>query len=99
MLTALIVIVAGCSNRHDPDAINLEAGLRNTESGEYSLSAVSNVEGARFVSFQKSADHKRQYYFEADERMAVLEKVAAAVKKARQNGHVMGTMGGGEIFE
>lgn len=99
ILALLTILVAGCSERKDPDAIDLDIALQNTVSGEYSLIAVSDTEGARFVSFQKSWDHKKQYYFEPADRSSVLEKVAAAVQKARQQGHKIGTMGGQEILE
>jgi isopropylmalate/homocitrate/citramalate synthase len=95
----MTIFVAGCSDHRDPDAIDLETALKNTVSGEYSLIAVSDAEGARFVSFQKSWDHKRQYYFEPADRSSVLEKVAEAVQKAQQQGHKVGTMGGEEILE
>ena len=96
---ALMMLAAGCGGRRDPDAIDLDTALKNTERGEYSLIAVSDADGARFVSFQKSADHKRQCYFEAADRTAVHRQVADSVQKARKLGHSVGTMGGEEILE
>lgn len=98
LLIVLMMLAAGCRDRRDPDAIDLDVALKNTEGGEYSLIAVSDADGARFVSFQKSADHKRQYYFEAADRTAVLRRVADSVQKARELGHSLGTMGGEEIL-
>jgi hypothetical protein len=99
LLTALTISLASCSDHRAPKVIDLETALRNTERGEYSLIAVSDADGARFISFQKSWDYKRQYYFEPADRSSVLKQVAAAVEKARQQGHKVGTMGGGEILE
>ncbi len=99
LLTVLMIFTAGCDSRRDPDVIDLETALKNTKSGEYSLIAVSDANGARFVSFQKSWNHKKQFYFEKADRSVVLKKVSEAVEEARGRGHKIGTMGGEDILD
>jgi|GEM_PF-5309435 len=99
LLACVTILITGCQHRRNPDAIDLDTALKNTLRGEYSLIAVSDAGGAGFVSFQKSWDHKRQYDFELKERHAVRAKVAHAIRKARQRGHRIATMGGNDFFE
>lgn len=94
-ITAILaILVVGCEWR-DPDRIELHTGLENTEKGEYLLIAIS----AEFVSFQKSAEHKKQYYWKEGERDEALRKVADSIKKARGNGFSVDTMGMHEFFD
>ena len=95
LVLAIAVLFVGCG---DPDTIALKTALENTEKGEYVLIAVSEVE-PKLVSFQKSWDHKKQYYFQDDERDAVLKRVAAAIEKARKTGHEISTMGFYEFLD
>ena len=94
-----MIVFAGCSDHRDDNAIDLETALKNTENGDYPLIAVSDADGARFVSFQKSANHKRQCYFEAEDRNLILEKVTNAVREARKHGHSVATIGVEDILE
>ena len=86
---ALSLLVVGCT---DQDSIALKVAVANTEKGEYRLIVVSELD-PKFVSFQKSADHKKQYYYQDDERDTVFEAVAEAVEKARKKGYEIDTMG------
>jgi len=91
-MVALISIFAfGCSSDSDPNAIDLQVALEKTESGEYNL--VATTQNAEFISFQKNADHKRQFYYKEADRTTSLKKVVEAIKNARSNGHSIATMG------
>ena len=99
VLAGLVILACGCGSHRDLDAIDLGTALKNTRSGEYSLVAVFEAEGARFVSFQKSWDHKRQFYFEQADRSVVLAKVFEAIEEARGSGHKIETAGGEDILD
>ena len=83
-ILVMVIVLVGCGAGQS-DRIDLEDALRNTENGEYSL--IVAADEMSWVSFQKSAEHKRQYVWEEGEREQVLKKVSAAIIKARKNGH------------
>jgi len=97
-LTAFIAMIAvGCIEMPDPDRIELKTALENTEKGEYPLVVI--FEQGEFVSFQKSGEHKKQYYWNEGGRDGVLRKVANSIKIARKNGFSVDTMGLHEYFD
>ena len=91
------MIAIGCIEASDPDRIDLKTGLANTEKGEYPLIVL--FEQGEFISFQKSGDHKKQYYWREGERDEVVRRVAESIKKARNNGFSVDTMGLHEYFD
>lgn len=90
LIVLFVALSIGCLER-GPDRIKLETALKNTEAGKYELIVVS--EEMKFVSFQASADQKKQYFFRDDERERVFREIVDAVSVARRKGFLVETNG------
>jgi hypothetical protein len=80
ILTALTLFLSACGGDR---RIDFDSAVRSTADGEFSLIVVTD----KFVSFQKDAFHKYQYYFAPPLPVTALDQIKTSAERARANHH------------